>query len=132
MRPVLNRESAIGHFDPTLTATCELCWWCVCDLVCASSLQVKFTEKVQWMSLEFDPRTGFAQREDKLGELLIPRKKSFTPLSLGKQTTPPSPFMVVGHDDLHAEWDRYTLEYPPGLVLLPGEWIPSAAFSSIS
>lgn len=92
-----------------------------------SSLQVKFTEKVHWMSLEFDPRTGFAQREDKLGELLIPRKKSFTPLSLGKQTTPPSPFLVVGHDDLHAEWDRYTLEYPPGLVLLPGEWIPSAA-----
>ena len=93
---------------------------------------MKFTEKVQWMSLEFDPRTGFAQREDKLGELLVPRKKSFTPLSLGKQVTPPSPFIVVGHDDLHAEWDRYTLEYPPGLALLPGERIPSAAFSSNS
>ena len=82
---------------------------------------MKFTEKVQWMSLEFDPRTGFAQREDKLGELLIPRKSSLLPPPPGKQTTPPSPLVGIGCDDLHAEWDRYALEYPPGLVLLPGE-----------
>lgn len=78
-------------------------------------------EKVQWMSLEFDPRTGFAQREDKIGELLIPRKSSLLSPPPGKQTTPPSPLVGVGCDDLHAEWDRYALEYPPGLVLLPGE-----------
>ena len=77
------------------------------------------------MSLEFDPRTGFAQREDKLGELLVPRKSSFLPPSPGKQAAPPSSLVGVGCDDLHADWDRYALEYPPGLVLIPGKLLLS-------
>lgn len=71
------------------------------------------------MSLEFDPKTGFAQKEDKIGELLIPRK-SIPPPPSGKNTTPPSPLVGVCFDDLHADWERYALESPPGLVLLPG------------
>ena len=73
------------------------------------------------MSLEFDPRTGFAQKEDKIGELLIPRKNGLLPPSANKQAVPSSPLVGLCFDDLHGDWDRYALDAPPGLVLLPGQ-----------
>ena len=82
------------------------------------------------MTLEFDPRTGFAQKEDKIGDLLIPHRASSRqvspsesgPLSPLKQANAPvvSEVIEVGLDDLYADWERYSLEYPHGLVLLPG------------
>ena len=87
------------------------------------SIQVRFTESVQWMSLEFDPQTGFAQKED-IGELLIPRRNgltSSTPSLGSKLATPLPPVVEVCYDDIHTDWDRYALELPPGLVLLPGQ-----------
>lgn len=103
------------------------------------------------MSLEFDPRTGFAQREDKMGDLLISR---FVPASTSSSTVSASPLspssstvatglsntvlssnssqisrsssehvqqlMGVALEDLYADWERYSLEYPRGLVLVPG------------
>lgn len=78
------------------------------------------------MSLEFDPRSGFAQKEDKIGELLIPRKSSQTPPTHPPYNKPTENSSTVtsisgiGVDDLYAEWDRYALDFPPGLVLLPG------------
>lgn len=92
------------------------------------------------MTLEFDPRTGFAQREDKIGDLLIPHRNlssgsssSHTlsdsrPLSPSKhqlqhqqqQQGVVSEVIGIGLEDLYADWERYSLEYPHGLVLLPG------------
>lgn len=97
---------------------------------------------MQWLSLEFDPRTGFAQKEDQIGELLIPHRpvclsssssttsssstsSSDVVSSTSTQLNRPSgdvsqQLMGVGMDELYADWDRYSLEYPHGLVLLPG------------
>ena len=78
------------------------------------------------MTLEFDPRCGFSQKDDKLGDLLIPHRSDHTPssrpLSPGKQANSPvvSELIGIGLDDLYADWDRYSLESPHGLVLLPG------------
>ena len=87
---------------------------------------MKFPEGVQWMTLEFDPRCGFAQAEDKIGELLIPRGKngfSKYPLQDAKQDVEPVELVGLPFDELYADWERYTLESPPGLVLLPGQSI---------
>ena len=77
------------------------------------------------MTMEFDPRTGFAQAEDKIGELLVPRKAAdLTPPVKPKQANAPPVvsqcLMGVGFDTVYEDWERYTLEYPPGLVMLPG------------
>ncbi len=73
------------------------------------------------MTLEFDPRTGFAQPEDKIGELLVPTSRP-SPLTPPKQAnSPPEVTLVgVGFDDIYDDWQRYSLDSPPGLVLLPG------------
>ena len=75
------------------------------------------------MSLEFDPRTGFSQSEDKLGELLIPRQgaPNFSSSTHSKPPVSTPPLVGLCNDDLHADWERYALHSPPGLVLLPGE-----------
>ena len=79
------------------------------------------------MSLEFDPRCGFAQSEDKVGDLLIPRRNGQTlaqTQSNSKQSNNQqpvvSPYVDVTFDDLYTDWDRYSLAVPPGVVLLPG------------
>lgn len=81
------------------------------------------------MSLEFDPRCGFAQREDKIGDLLVPRQNGLTTptpsqqsQSSSKQNAQPvvAPYVDVNFDDLYTDWDRYALNVPPGVVLLPG------------
>lgn len=77
------------------------------------------------MTMEFDPRTGFAQAEDKIGELLVPRKTAgLTPTVKPRQANAPPVvtqcLMGVGFDSLYEDWERYALEYPPGLVMLPG------------
>lgn len=99
---------------------------CYCDCI----LQVKFNESVQWMTLEFDPRTGFAQAEDKIGDLLIPHKPATlaSPVKSKQANTPPvvTPcLMSVGFDSVYEDWERFALEYPPGLVLLPGVFVIS-------
>ncbi len=85
---------------------------------------MKFTEKVQWMSLEFDPRTGFAQKEDKIGDLLIPHRSHTPQASVTQLNSNPvqvvSKLIGIGLEDLYADWERYSLEYPHGLVVLPG------------
>ena len=94
-------------------------------------LQVKFPEDVQWMTLEFDPRCGFCQGEDKIGELLIPRGKSgFDKCSVtdGKPDVVPVELVGLGFDELYADWERYSLVSPPGLVLVPGELHSSPAY----
>ncbi len=105
------------------------------------------------MSLEFDPRTGFSQKIDQIGQLLIPRcppfsSSSFSSSSSSSASSSSSSAMVssgssdivssssmqmnkplgnvtqqlmgVGLDDLYTDWERYSLDYPHGLVLLPG------------
>ena len=77
------------------------------------------------MSLEFDPRTGFSQKDDKIGDLLIPHGNHLSaspPHSLASQVEHPvvSNLTAIGLEDLYADWERYSLEYPHGLVMLPG------------
>lgn len=102
-------------------------------LTYVTRLQVKFSNMVQWMSLEFDSRCGFAQPEDKIGELLIPRRSGLAPTtqpqSSSKQNSPPvvSPYVDVSFDDLYSDWDRYALTIPPGVVLLPGQCMSVAS-----
>lgn len=75
------------------------------------------------MTLEFDPRCGFAQAEDKIGELLIPRRNNrFTKHATSEHKEEETKVGLVGvsFDELYADWERYSLESPPGLVLLPG------------
>ena len=88
---------------------------------CIKHFKVKFSDSIQWMTLEFDPRTGFAQPEDKIGELLIPVRRS-PPSKLAQTNTPPTvtPLTGVSFDDLYNDWERFSLDSPPGLVLLPG------------
>ena len=83
------------------------------------------------MSIEFDPRTGFAQKEDKIAELLIQGcpKGTATPTfkALGAEGNENSNVasdgaVVVTFDDLYMDWERYSLEYPPGMVILPGRY----------
>lgn len=73
--------------------------------------------------MEMDPRSGFAQREDKIGELLIPRRRNGGSVLLpdNKQSEQLSELVNLSFDDLYVDWERYGLENPPGLVLLPGE-----------
>ena len=83
------------------------------------------------MSLEFDSRCAFAQREDKIGDLLIPRRNGLTPAASAQQSQSQSkqqntqpvvaPYVDVNFDDLYTDWDRYALNVPPGVVLLPGQ-----------
>ena len=76
------------------------------------------------MTLEIDPRSGFAQREDKIGELLIPRGKNGLIASesqANKQGGLVSELVGLPFEDLYADWERYSLESPPGLVLIPGQ-----------
>ncbi len=73
------------------------------------------------MTLEFDPRTGFAQQEDKIGELLVPTSRPSPPTPPKQANSPPEVTLVgVGFDDIYDDWQRYSLDSPPGLVLLPG------------
>ena len=79
------------------------------------------------MTLEFDPRTGFSQKEDKIGDILIPHRNQCShsdsrPLSPVKQANLPivRELIGIGLDDLYADWERYSLDYPHGMVLLPG------------
>ena len=77
------------------------------------------------MTLEFDPRCGFAQQEDKIGELLIPRGKNGLKKQLvpdGKQDGEPTELIGLPFDDLYADWERYNLQSPPGVVILPGQY----------
>ena len=80
------------------------------------------------MSLEFDSKCGFAQQEDKIGDLLIPRQNRLTTSvqsqsSSSKQNTQPvvAPYVDVNFDDLYTDWDRYALNIPPGVIVLPGQ-----------
>ena len=77
------------------------------------------------MSLEFDPRCGFAQSEDKMGDLLIPRRNGMTTVQNSKQANSQqpvvAPYLDVSFDDLYTDWDRFALNVPPGVVLLPGK-----------
>ena len=85
-----------------------------------SHFRVRFPDQVQWMSLEFDPKCGFAQQEDKLASLLIPRKKA------GDSEAPPTTETVVSSmigislDDLYSDFQHFGLDTPAGLVLIPG------------
>ena len=117
-------KGRIGDLFTTMTTlTYTVCY----------ALQVKFSNMVQWMSLEFDSRCGFAQPEDKIGELLIPRRSGLAPTtqpqSASKQNSPPvvSPYVDVSFDDLYSDWDRYALTIPPGVVLLPGQCMSVAS-----
>lgn len=88
-------------------------------------LQIKFSDNVQWMTLEFDPRTGFAQQEDKIGELLISSCRASPVLSKTKCASS-SPKVTtsltrVEFKELCDDWERYSLATPPGVVILPGE-----------
>ena len=84
------------------------------------------------MSLEFDPRCGFAQSEDKIGDLLIPRCNGATPAAPSKQSNNQqaivSPYVDVSFDELYADWDRYALSAPPGIVVLPGKSVSMSQF----
>ena len=78
------------------------------------------------MSLEFDPRCGFAQSEDKMGDLMVPRRNGLSTLQNSKshnnsQQTVDPPYLGVTFDELYTDWDRYDLIVPPGVVLLPGK-----------
>ena len=88
---------------------------------CVKHYKVKFSESVQWMTLEFDPRTGFAQPEDKIGELLIPiRRPSATKPTQINSAPIVSSLSGISFDDIYNDWERFSLDSPPGLVLLPG------------
>ena len=71
------------------------------------------------MTLEFDPHTGFSQQEDKLVELLIPRRNAVK--DYNKKHSPVTELVNIPFNDLYADWEKYNLECPPGLVLVPGE-----------
>ena len=84
-----------------------------------SHFKVKFPAPVSWMTLEFDPRCGFAQQEDKLASLLVPRDKGGADESVATQTSV-TPMVGVSLDDLYTDFRRFELQTPAGLVLIPG------------
>ena len=88
-----------------------------------SLYQVRFPDNVQWMSLEFDSRSGFAQPEDKIADLMIPRRNGLTAATPSTDTTV-SKMVGVSFEDLHSDWQQYGLDTPAGLVLLPGTCMP--------
>lgn len=85
-----------------------------------SHYQVRFPDRVQWMSLEFDPRSGFAQPDDKIANLLVPRKSGPSRTTPSTDTTV-SKMVGISFEELHSDWQHYGLETPAGLVLLPGK-----------
>ena len=85
---------------------------------CVTYYRVIFPERVHWMTMEFDPRSGFAQNEDKIANFLIPRNKSQTlsPLPSNKETSE-SAMIEVTFEDIY---NGLQLSCPAGLVLVPG------------
>ena len=83
---------------------------------CVTYYRVVFPERVHWMTMEFDPRSGFAQNEDKIADLLIPRKNISSSPSSNKDTVDTA-MIEVTFEDIY---NGFQLPCPAGLVLLPG------------
>ena len=78
-------------------------------------------DEVQWMSLEFDSRSGFAQQWDKMEEFVIPN----VPLAVNtnnndENKTKEPATITIEKSDIHYKWGESQVEIPNGLVLLPG------------
>ena len=83
--------------------------------------RVVFPECVHWMTLEFDPRSGFAQSEDKIADLLIPRRNGCTHPSLpSNKNGNVSPMIDISFEAIYSGWRQFPLTCPAGLVLVPG------------
>jgi len=80
--------------------------------------QIKFPDDVQWMSLEFDSRSGFAQQWDKMQEFNLPQRITPTTEDANKAKLPST--VTIDKSEIHYNWGDGQVEIPNGLVLLPG------------
>jgi E3 ubiquitin-protein ligase MYCBP2 len=82
--------------------------------------EVKFPEDVKWMSLEVDPQSGFAQKWDHMGDLLVP--KQVMPDS--SSSSQDLPYVSIGRGDIHYKYAAGPLsaadKYPRGVIIIPG------------
>ncbi len=85
-----------------------------------SHFRVKFPKKVKWLSLEFDSKCGFAQQEDKLIDILIPREERATDNDDSEGSSTVTNIMGIGFEEMYANFQNFGLSVPAGLVLLPG------------
>lgn len=72
------------------------------------------------MTIEFDPKCGFAQQEDKLASLLIPRTVGGASEVVTTETSV-TPMIGISLEDLYTDFRHFGLQTPAGLVLVPGE-----------
>lgn len=92
-----------------------------------SHFKVKFPEQVKWLSLEFDPKCGFAQPEDKLMNILIPRDVGNGVTTETSDEDPSSTDTVVttmigvNFEDIYANFQNFGVATPAGLIVLPGQ-----------
>ena len=87
-----------------------------------SHYRVKFPDQVKWMSLEFDNKCGFAQAEDKLINILIPRTSNRTDSTDTGSNAIVTPMVGINFEDLYSNFQNFGLSTPAGLLVLPGDW----------
>ena len=72
------------------------------------------------MSLEVDPQSGFAQKWDHMGDLLVP--KQVMPDS--SSSSQDLPYVSIGRGDIHYKYAAGPLsaadKYPRGVIIIPG------------
>ena len=89
-----------------------------------SHFRIQFPSQVQWLSLEFDNKCGFAQAEDKIINILVPRSSSSSnkdkSSSQDVSEAVVTPMMGMNFEDFYSNFQNFGLHAPAGLILLPG------------
>ena len=93
-------------------------------LASVSHFRVQFPSQVQWLSLEFDNKCGFAQAEDKIINISVPRSSSSSnkdkSCSQDVSEAVVTPMMGMNFEDFYSNFQNFGLHVPAGLILLPG------------
>ncbi len=88
-----------------------------------SHYRVKFPDQVKWLSLEFDSKCGFAQPEDKLINILVPRNNDNKKKDSSEDSVVVTPMIGIDFEDLYSNFQNFGLSTLAGLLILPGNLI---------
>lgn len=77
-------------------------------------------DEVQWMSLEFDSRSGFSQQWDKMEDFVIPNTSPASVMNTGENKGKEPATVTIEKSEIHYKWGDSQVEIPNGLVMLPG------------